>query len=242
MTEPTYSILLQFTQEGPFTCAELRERLLSGKARSDDRLVDGNGRALMLKDLIADAEDISRQRSAASDRIRRTSRERQVATDTTHKTRTPAPANRPRSAPLPTVAPDAPAITPAAPRPAAKSRRKVWFVLATLLVAGIAANLWLWMPRAQEPLPPLFQPPAITPLTRTELKALPKGRLLARVFEECTRRMYADRRGLRAGPRCCRPRPGRCGWRACWSRNCSTTACRTASASNTRRARPASPA
>lgn len=203
MTESTYYVLLQFTQEGPFTCAELRERLLSGKARSYDRLVDGNGQALMITDLIPDAADLSLQRPAVSDHIRRTSRQRHGAIDSTRKSPTPPPqpANRPRLAPLPERSP-AVAATPATAlrRPVQPSRRRVWFVLLTLLVVCSAANLWLWVPRAQEPLPPQFQPPAITPLTRAELKSLPKNLLLPRVFDECTRRMFADRRGLRAGP------------------------------------------
>lgn len=206
MSETTYYILLQFTHEGPFTCAELRERLLSGKARSDDRLVDGAGRPVMLKDLIPDAEDLSRQRSAVSDRLRRTSRERQVAVNTSPKTPTPAPepANRPRSAPLPAQSPSVttmPAVATDAPHPPAPtSRRRVWFVLVTLVLACGAANVWLWMPPSQEPLPVLFQTPTITPLTRAELKTLPENLLLTRVFDECTRRMYAGQRGWRAGP------------------------------------------
>lgn len=202
MTETTYYILLQFTQEGPFTCAELRERLLSGKARSDDRLVDGDGRDVIIKDLIPDAEDLSRQRSAVSDRLRRTSRERQLAVDSAPKTTTPAPepANRPRSAPLPALSPAAATDTPAPLRPTPTSHRWMRFALATLLVACSAANLWLWMPQGQEPLPPLFKPPAIPPLTQAELRTLPEDRLLARVFDECSRRMFADPRGWRAAP------------------------------------------
>jgi hypothetical protein len=187
-------VLLPFIQEGPYTRKELHECLLNGKARSDDRIRDTSGHLLTIKDLIPEAEDIFLNRLPTSDRIRRTSKERQ---------RPPATSVAPPSV-----------IKPTKPLPTATTspvhghserldflrRLRLNGKLVMLFLATALAFTWLHWPGSQEPLPPLFSPPAITELTQAELNKLPQDQLLARLFDECTRRMFSAHRGWRSGP------------------------------------------
>jgi hypothetical protein len=206
--ETTYTVLLRFCEEGPFSETELRERLHSGKARSDDRIIDSAGNSMLLADLIPNAQEISRQRAAVSNRVRRTSRERRVAGDITAAARLRTP-----SAGTPETAPPAEAQIAAEPlvhgpathdhdhpRPPLPVRRRPFSRrLGVAFLATCVASLWYWFPHSQESLPTLFPPPVIAPLTLAELDSLPEDRLLARISEECSRRIFAARRGWQVG-------------------------------------------
>ena len=220
--ETTYTVLLRFCEEGPFSEAELSERLHSGKARSDDRIIDSTGNSMLLADLIPNAQEISRQRAAVSNRVRRTSRERRVAGDITAAARLRTPsAGTPETAPPaeaqiaaePLVGAAEPLVVAAEPlvhgpgthdldhpRPPLPVRRRPFSRrLGVAFLATCVASLWYWFPHSQESLPTLFPPPVIAPLTLAELDSLPEDRLLARVSEECSRRIFAARRGWQVG-------------------------------------------
>lgn len=194
LSAATYMVLMPFTQEGPFTRTELQELLLNGKACCDDRIRDTSGHLLTIKDLIPEAEEISRNRLPTSSRIRRTSKERQ---------RPPA-----TSVVSPSVIKPAAPLRIATTSPVHDHSERLDFLrhlrlngkLVMLFLATALAFTWFHWPRSQELLPPLFSSPDIAELTQAELNKLPQDQLLTRLFDECTRRMFAAHRGLRSGP------------------------------------------
>jgi hypothetical protein len=69
--ESLFVVDLGHYSEGPFSTADLRDRLHQGKVRGGDVIIErGTGRRLTVLELIPEADHISRERANASERIR----------------------------------------------------------------------------------------------------------------------------------------------------------------------------
>lgn len=119
MTE-SYSVRLPTGWEGPYTVAELREFLATGKVRSSDRIRRPDGSTTEVSAVLPDAIDISIVRPPPSERIVRKSSDRHAAVarkEASNRLKAVAsPAPAPDTAQTPRNAPVASARSPASDR------------------------------------------------------------------------------------------------------------------------------
>ena len=221
MTPSDVYLLVQATgSEGPFTPDELRDLVRRGRARAGDRIYHPINRTTSeVRHVVPEADALEKAAVRPSDRIRRTTSDRQQAVAIAQAERRRsidllppadgAPAAQTLSSdPLPEVSPPESAAT-AAPCPTSECTKEMnisagerstnfrTIVIGCLLLAAAVWGYALWYPNLLGG--GILQPPPDIPaLSAAELATLPDHHLLERVELECLRRLYAADQGPRA--------------------------------------------
>ena len=221
MTPSDVYHLVQATgSEGPFTPDELRDLVRRGRAGAGDRIYHSINRTTSeVRHVVPEADALEKTAARPSDRILRTTSDRQqaVAQAQAERRRTSdrlptaiaAPAARTHSSDrLPEVSSPVPTATVERRRtsectkgihiPAAKRSTNLRAIVIGCLF--VAASVWgyaLWYPHLSAG-GILHPPPDIPALSAAELTKLPDQHLLERVELECLRRLFAADKNPRA--------------------------------------------
>ncbi len=215
-----YHLVLATGNEGPFTPDELRDLVRRGRARAGDRLYDPINRTTSeVRHVVPEADALEKTASRPSDRILRTTSDRQQAVakiqaerrrtsdrlpivDAATAVQTQSSDRRPEaSSPEPTASAErrrTSECTQVIQIPATERSRNLRpIVIGCLLLTAAVWGFALWYPKLLGG-GILHPPPDIPALSAAELKKLPDQHLLERVELECLRRLFAADKSPRA--------------------------------------------
>ena len=145
---PVYLIIGPVGEEdGPYTIEELRQRLVRGRLRRDDRLRNqAQGTIHTVEELIEDVEALEEEARRQARRVRRTSEERRAAVAEAEAAAAAAAADSPPPQPTEDATPPVAEEPSPAVIPPEIQRRRVRMALIAAGIALVVGVLWNFLP------------------------------------------------------------------------------------------------